>query len=294
MPHRSPLSYIKCELPQFSCNSLAFSFSRIRPRSSSLMASPANFHNPNIDDLEGQKPTISKSFTIDSDMTYIPPIPVLSQMHFAFQSMNKTAILLTAQVPKDASDIQVVHRLRETLSSFLENHRYELWPTRAIVRSVVGIARIENVRRPQRRGIHRCPDLRGLCDQIVLLPTSRPPCPYPHVYLRDFKSDQLLTDAFQNSSLPHPRFAASYEATTSSEKKLLSQLCHDGGSVLVVRRELDRAKVAWLLIFLLVLSPSLGVVVGWLSHRADVGVAASAAIFALASFLQGLVVWIQG
>ena len=69
---------------------------------------------------------------------------------------------------------------------------------------------------------------------------------------------------------------------------------HDNHEIIVVRRVIDRAKVAWLLILLLFFSPLLGIGVGFFSHNADVGIAVSAGIFALASFVQGLVAWVQG
>ena len=64
--------------------------------------------------------------------------------------------------------------------------------------------------------------------------------------------------------------------------------------IIVIKQIIDRTKVAWLLILLLLFSPALGIVVGVCSHNAEVGIAASAGIFALASFVQGLVAWIHG
>ena len=49
-----------------------------------------------------------------------------------------------------------------------------------------------------------------------------------------------------------------------------------------------------MLILLLFFSPALGIGVGICSHDADVGIAVSAGVFAVASFVQGLVVWVQG
>lgn len=69
---------------------------------------------------------------------------------------------------------------------------------------------------------------------------------------------------------------------------------HGSREVIVVRHIIDRTKVAWLLLLLLFFSPALGIGVGICSHNADVGIAVSAGVFALASFVQGLVAWIQG
>ena len=63
---------------------------------------------------------------------------------------------------------------------------------------------------------------------------------------------------------------------------------------MVIRYELDRLKIAYLMISLLFISPSAGLLVGFLSHDAQVGVAVSAGVFALASFLQGLMAWVEG
>lgn len=62
-------------------------------------------------------------------------------------------------------------------------------------------------------------------------------------------------------------------------------------NVLVIRRVINKTKVAWLLIILLVLSPGLGLIVGLCTHKAEVGIAVSAGVFALAAFLQGLAAW---
>ena len=64
--------------------------------------------------------------------------------------------------------------------------------------------------------------------------------------------------------------------------------------VIVISSVLNKTRIAWLLIFLLIISPSLGLIVGLLSHNAATGIAVSAGIFALASFLQGLAAWFQG
>ena len=69
---------------------------------------------------------------------------------------------------------------------------------------------------------------------------------------------------------------------------------YNNQKVIVIKQVIDKAKVAWLLILLLFLSPVLGIGVGICSHNAEVGIAVSAGVFALASFVQGLVAWIQG
>lgn len=114
------------------------------------------------------------------------------------------------------------------------------------------------------------------------------------VYLRDFAEDIILTEAFNN-----PRIVF-HSTNTRHERSLLdtsSIRAHEdlrGQEIIVIRQIMDKANVAWVLILLLIASPGLGIAIGLCSHSADVGVAASAGIFALASFIQGLVAWLQG
>ncbi|KAL8768012.1 MAG: hypothetical protein Q9209_005683 [Squamulea sp. 1 TL-2023] len=66
-----------------------------------------------------------------------------------------------------------------------------------------------------------------------------------------------------------------------------------GCKAIVIRLHLVKSKVVCLLCVLLITSPVVGVVIGLASHRADVGVAASTVLIALASLLQGLAAWFQ-
>ena len=149
----------------------------------------------------------------------------------------------------------------------------------------------------------------------------RPCCAGHHgppfrVYLDDFTRDPLLTEALHNphlllSSVYHPLDIGNVGSLPGFSNKefdhLPEDICSsaddkppstciepDDQEIIVVRRVIDRAKVAWLLILLLFFSPILGIGIGVCSHNADVGIAVSAGIFALASFVQGLVAWVQG
>ena len=113
-----------------------------------------------------------------------------------------------------------------------------------------------------------------------------------HVHLDTFQKDWLLTGAFHHPTLlsydtkffdKNKRFIIAPAASTSIY----------GQEVIVVEKGLDKAKTALLLIVLLVLSPGLGLIVGTVTHNSEVGVAVSAGVFALASFLQGLAAWFQ-
>lgn len=107
------------------------------------------------------------------------------------------------------------------------------------------------------------------------------------VSLQDFEQNPLLTEIYQTR--------ARRTASTSSRESIISEppwgYWLTGQNVIVFRCVLDKEKTTWLLMCLLIISPVAGILVGLLSHRSDVGVAVGAAIFAVASFLQGLAVW---
>ena len=67
----------------------------------------------------------------------------------------------------------------------------------------------------------------------------------------------------------------------------------EGRQVIVVKRIIDKTKVARLLVLLSVLSPGVGLLVGMCSRNAQAGIAVSAGIFALASFILELTAWLM-
>ena len=91
-----------------------------------------------------------------------------------------------------------------------------------------------------------------------------------------------------------PTYQASQTSNTNDDVPIRDSADSDEREIIVVKRVIDRAKIAWLLVLLLLLSPALGLVVGVCSHDAEVGIAVSAGLFALASFVQGFVAWVQG
>lgn len=103
----------------------------------------------------------------------------------------------------------------------------------------------------------------------------------------------LLTEALQN-----PRILANELPFISKCESLLIETGNEfhnlgGQEVLVIHTVADKQKIAWFLLLFLILSPVLGFLVGRLCHQAEVGVAVSAGIFALATFLQGLAAWLH-
>ena len=111
------------------------------------------------------------------------------------------------------------------------------------------------------------------------------------VSIHNFKQDWLFTEAFHNPAIPEDdtkHVADNGRLVIDPNEPATNLVGHDA---IVIRQILDKTKISWLLIFLLVSSPALGLAVGLCTHKAEVGVAVSAGIFALASFLQGLAAW---
>ena len=109
--------------------------------------------------------------------------------------------------------------------------------------------------------------------------------------LQEVKDDSLLTEAFHNPKLLFREIDYVADNHHLAVKRSGTDLNMEGQKVIFIRRILHKAMIAWVLIVLLLVSPGLGIVIGILSHRLDVGVAVSAGIFALASFLLALAKW---
>ena len=111
------------------------------------------------------------------------------------------------------------------------------------------------------------------------------------VTLRDYKQSWRFTEAFHNPSILEHDTAhiSSNSRFTASPSMSMTKL--DGQNVIVIRKSLDKLKITLLLICLLVMTPALGLAVGFWTRKTEVGVAVSAGVFALASFIQGLAAW---
>lgn len=114
------------------------------------------------------------------------------------------------------------------------------------------------------------------------------------VSLCDFTKNMILTEAFYNPRLVFRSTDTGHERSLLDTPSIPAHEDLRGQDIIVIRQIIDKANVAWVLILLLIASPGLGIVIGLCSHNADAGIAASAGIFALASFIQGLVAWLQG
>ena len=113
------------------------------------------------------------------------------------------------------------------------------------------------------------------------------------VDLRDFEQYQLFTEAIRRPALlaNQSDFLIEYGSLALSKTDGIYGLA--GQQVLVVYTTADKEKIAWLLLMALILSPTLGLIVGQFTQRAEVGVAVAAGVFTCASFLQGLAAWIH-
>ena len=114
------------------------------------------------------------------------------------------------------------------------------------------------------------------------------------VYLRDFTKDIILTEAFNNPRIVFRSTDTGHERSLLDTPSIRAHEDLRGQEIIVIRQIVDKTNVARVLILLLIASPGLGIAIGLCSHNADVGIAVSAGIFALASFIQGLIAWLQG
>lgn len=117
--------------------------------------------------------------------------------------------------------------------------------------------------------------------------------PYERVNVKDCRDDSILTEAFLNPNVMIHERTYAQDNTQFSVAASERRMSLGGKEVILIRRVFDKRRIAWLLISMLVVSPAIGALVGGYSRRADVGVAVTAAIIALASFLQGLLAWLQ-
>lgn len=218
----------------------------------------------------------------------------------AVQYLDGRAVLINATITEEAGGELVFSSAKKQISRVVTTKWHQRLIGKLLMGLVVGTARVKQV-------IQCGPQPRSRGNQ-------GPPISPPRVYLQDFTLDPLLTEALHNPQLPlHPAaysLNADYSGSSPADNdkalchqpfsndvdsnSIITCIEHDGQEIIVVRSVIDRAKVAWLLILLLLFSPALGIGVGICSHNADVGIAVSAGVFALASFVQGLVAWIQG
>lgn len=118
--------------------------------------------------------------------------------------------------------------------------------------------------------------------------------PFARVYLENERADSLLTAAFSKPRI----LRGDVRALERYQQFLLRRVdIADptmGQRALVVSQVLDKAKVAWFLVLLLIISSPLGIIAGIRSHRVDVGFAVNTGVFVMVATLQSLAAWMLG
>lgn len=241
----------------------------------------------------------------------------------AVQDSDGRAVLINTTIKEEGNGDLVFSSVKEQLSQALITSWHQQLIGKLLMGLVGGTARIKQVqhifsnkKNSKPFHSHSHPKITHRRQRLHLPGHQGPPIPPPRVYLQDFTLDPLLTEALQD---PHILFPpATYPLGVDKLRSSPSENdrvpghrrpqyntkghCESGSTcveqrsqdVIVIRRVIDRAKVAWLLFLLLLFSLALGLVVGVCSHDAKVGIAVSAGVFALASFVQGLVAWVHG
>ena len=234
------------------------------------------------------------------------------QCAIAVQHSDGRALLINATIKEEeVTGYLILSSAKKQFSQALTKGWHQRLLEKLFMHFVVGTARIKQV--PHQSSLSGRtirvlpPSLTCLfkkithCGQRPHYPPGhqRPPISPSRVHLQDFTLDPLLIEALHDPRILFcPKNHTGYrpvQFTNDIDEKLPSTCIeHENHDVIVIRRLLDRGKVARLLILLLFLSPALGIGVGVSFQNADVGIAASAGLFALTTFVQGLVAWVQG
>ncbi|KAL9135169.1 MAG: hypothetical protein Q9175_003644 [Cornicularia normoerica] len=206
----------------------------------------------------------------------------------AVQHLDGRAVLINATIKEDDGDL-VLSSARKQVSRALTRSWHQKVVGKLLMGLVVGTARVKQIVRLLSSRSHFFSKVTYCGPRPCSPGHQRPPILPSRVYLQDFTPDSLLTEALHT---PHLLFrsatyplnvdilALSHQSAQFSNdvdgESTSTCTEHDDQEVIVVRRVIDRAKVAWLLILLLFFSPLLGIGVGIYFHNADVGIAVSA------------------
>ena len=268
------------------------------------MQHPSSAHMSSSSDIEAQS---GRFFRASTSIGRTAPfhtkhsVSDVVPLALAIRNLNGNSILVLVPVQRVANGEQIWSWIGDFLQRVSTTHHRGTWIEMLFARDVVGTAYIHQVSPlfttalpPASRSLHHTSPCVALttvnhqitpCDSLLSVPCFR-------VSLRRYKHDTLFTQALERPALlsRQANYFSHHEGFT-----VISTITRDlcGQSVIVINRELDKLKVVWLLSPLLVVSPGLGLVVGLRSHNAEVGLAVSAVIFALVSFFQGVVAWLN-
>lgn len=113
------------------------------------------------------------------------------------------------------------------------------------------------------------------------------------VMFEDFREALCLTEAFQDLG----NFLGYLHSNFDTRNIVICEHTVGGRlqscNAIVIQLVLNKWNIVCCLCSLLIISPVVGIAVGLASHRADVGVAASTVLIAIASLLQGVAAWFQ-
>ena len=115
--------------------------------------------------------------------------------------------------------------------------------------------------------------------------------PLARVYLEDERADSLLTAAFDKPQILHEDVIALERYQQFLLRRVDVAHSSVGQRALVIVQVLDKTRLAWLLVLLLVISSPLGVIAGMKSHRVEVGAAISTGMFAMIAIAQTIAAW---
>ena len=253
------------------------------------------------DDRDLEKCTTGYQVSMSSDAS--------RQCAIAVQHSDGGAVLINATIKEEVNGYLVLSSAKKQFSQALTKGWHQRLIAKLFMHFVVGTARIKQVPfslSGKRFGFATITHMFQLktthCGQRPHYSPGyqRPPISPPRVYLQDFALDPLLTEALHDPRIlfcptDHTGYERTHFTNDIDEKRTSTCMQHEHHpDFIVIRCLLDRTKVARLLILLLFLSPALGISVGVCFQNADMGIAISAGLFGLTTFVQGLVAWVQG
>ena len=206
------------------------------------------------------------------------------------QSLDDTCTLHPVSLPSTENGTQAWARIKHQACSASCLRRLGNWISVSFITTAVGICTIREVQSQLTSFEFAIPTNNTIFKAHALKPTSESES--RKVTIDEYKSNLPMTEAFGDPETlrHHEQYARSlgnFVIHISTRGNL------EGQKAIILRETLHKAKIIGLLVSVLVISPGIGIVVGICTHNAEVGVAVSAGVFAMASFLQSLAMWFQ-
>ena len=215
--------------------------------------------------------------------------PQSRRLSLAIQPLNGASHLIDVTLQETAQGDLVFYQARTSIFRAAAGRWYKQCLMKVFTKCIVGTAKVLQVGRAPSDVCSISESNQPLTKKVMLCENES-----SHVYLCDFTKDIVLTEALNNPRVVFRSTNAGHESSLLDNSSIRALEDLKGHEIVVVQQIIDKANVARVLILLLIASPGLGIAIGLCSHNADAGIAASAGIFALASFTQGLIAWLQG